>query len=378
MACLTEFDDILKALDDSAMITILNQDGKITYANKMFCDISKYSHDELIGKDPRIIFKSDYPQEFYDKIKSQLKKGQIFRGEIKNHAKDGKLFWTFTTIVPFLGKDGQQAKFIAIRRDITDKIIAEEKLRLALKQNEEQLKELKQNDLLRDQFASMVTHELKTPLVPIKGYCTMLKQDDVLGKLNAEQQDAVNEIEENATRLEILINDILDAHKLDMKKMKFNKENFDVFELLQKILTDLSFVANEKQIEMVANSPINEKMTLCSDRNRIRQVIGNLVKNAIDFVPEKTGRVEIGVNNENNSTVFFVKDNGIGIPVEKQENLFKKFYQIDTSYKRKHAGNGLGLTICKGIVEGLDGKIWLESTEGKGCSFYFSFPRDQR
>ena len=105
MACLTEFDDILKALDDSAMITILNQDGKITYANKMFCDISKYSYDELIGKDPRIIFKSDYPQEFYDKIKSQLKNGQIFRGEIKNRAKDGKPFWTFTTIVPFPEKD---------------------------------------------------------------------------------------------------------------------------------------------------------------------------------------------------------------------------------------------------------------------------------
>ena len=375
---MTEFDDMLKALDNAAMITILNQDGKITYANKMFCDISKYSIDELIGKDPRIIFKSDYPQEFYDKIKSQLKNGQIFRGEIKNRAKDGKPFWTFTTIVPFPEKDGQHAKFIAIRRDITDQVNAEEKLKLTLKQNEEQLKELKHVDLLKDQFVSMVTHELKTPLVPIKGYCTMLKQNDVLGKLNEEQQDAVKEIEENSTRLENLIDDILDAHKLDMKKMNFNKEEFDVSELVQKILTDLSFMANEKQIEIVSNSSINKKITLYSDRNRIRQIIENLVKNALDFVPEKTGRIQIEVNNENSSTVFFVKDNGIGISTQNQKNLFKKFYQIDTSYKRKHGGTGLGLAICKGIVEGLDGKIWMESTEGQGCSFYFSFPRDQR
>ncbi|MCZ6582815.1 MAG: PAS domain-containing sensor histidine kinase [Thaumarchaeota archaeon] len=375
---MTEFDDILKALDDSAMVTILNQDGKITYANKMFCDITKYSNDELIGKDPRIIFKSDHPQEFYDKIWSQLKNGQIFRGEIKNHAKDGTPFWSFTTIVPFLGKDGQPSKFIAIRKEITDRVNAEEKLKQALKQNEEQLEELKQIDLLKDQFASMVTHELKTPLVPIKGYCTMLKQDDVLGKLNAEQKDAVNEIEENSTRLEKLINDILDAHKLDMQKMKFNKENFDVSELVQKILTDLSFMAKEKQVELLANSSINEKITLYSDRSRIRQVIENLVKNAMDFVPEKTGKIEIGVNNEGSSTVFFVKDNGIGISAKNQDSLFKKFYQVDTSYKRKHGGTGLGLAICKGIVEGLDGKIWVNSAEGQGSSFYFSFPREQR
>ena len=160
--------------------------------------------------------------------------------------------------------------------------------------------------------------------------------------------------------------------------MNFNKEEFDVSELVQKILTDLSFMANEKQIELVSNSSINKKITLYSDRNRIRQVIENLVKNALDFVPEKTGRIQIEVNNENSSTVFFVKDNGIGISTQNQKNLFKKFYQIDTSYKRKHGGTGLGLAICKGIVEGLDGKIWLKSTEGQGCSFYFSFPRDQR
>ena len=96
-------------------------------------------------------------------------------------------------------------------------------------------------------------------------------------------------------------------------------------------------------------------------------------KNSADFVPEN-GRIEINAQSKDGKVVFYVKDNGIGIPKEKQDDLFKKFYQIDTSFKRKHGGTGLGLVICKGIMEGLDGNIWLESDDGKGATFYFSLP----
>ena len=116
-----------------------------------------------------------------------------------------------------------------------------------------------------------------------------------------------------------------------------------------------------------------EKLKITSDPDRLNQVFANLIKNAVDFVPEN-GKIEINAARKNGDVIFYVKDNGKGIPKEKQDGLFKKFYQIDTSLKRSHGGTGLGLVICKGITEALGGTIWLESEVGKGATFYFKIP----
>ena len=115
-----------------------------------------------------------------------------------------------------------------------------------------------------------------------------------------------------------------------------------------------------------------------SDRIRLRQVFDNLIRNAIDFVPRDVGRIHIGVIDKNVHVVFYVKDNGIGISQEKQEELFKKFYQVDASYTRSHGGTGLGLVICKSLIEIMGGTIWVESTPGTGTTFYFMLSKDQR
>ena len=227
-------------------------------------------------------------------------------------------------------------------------------------------------DKLKEQFASMVTHELKTPLVPIRGYCKMLKEPDVFGKLNEEQIEAVDEINENAARLERLIGDVLDAQRLDMNRMTFNKSDFDASEIISKVRNDLQFMAKDKNIQIIQSTP-SESIKLNGDKNRIRQVIENLVRNAVDFVPQNTGIIEIALQKRKGMLEFSVKDNGIGIPKDKQKNLFKKFYQVDTTHARQHGGSGLGLAISKGVVEGHNGKIWVESEEGKGSAFYFGF-----
>jgi signal transduction histidine kinase len=110
------------------------------------------------------------------------------------------------------------------------------------------------------------------------------------------------------------------------------------------------------------------------DPERILQVINNLVSNAVKFVSDQNGRIKVSARSENGSVVFVVEDNGIGIPKEKQQNLFKKFYQVDASLRRSTGGTGLGLAICKGIVEAHNGKIWVDSDEGRGTKFYFSIP----
>ena len=235
-----------------------------------------------------------------------------------------------------------------------------------------QAEQLRQTDIAKDEFSAMVTHELKTPLVTIGGYAEMLKDRITLGTLNTDQLDAVKEIYENSKKLERLIGDIFDAQKTELKKMKFNMKNFMVDEFMNEMINIHTLLMAEKKIDFVNST--KEKMSIKSDDDRIAQVFGNLIKNSVDFVPEN-GRIEINAKNNYKDVVFYVKDNGIGIPKEKQIHLFKKFYQIDTSLQRRHGGTGLGLVICKGIVDGLGGKIWLESDEGKGTTFYFSIPK---
>ncbi|NQV40446.1 MAG: HAMP domain-containing protein [Nitrosopumilus sp.] len=240
---------------------------------------------------------------------------------------------------------------------------------------ERQLEELKQTDKQKDEFATMISHELKTPLVPIKGYAEMLKDPDIAGNLTSEQLEYVNEIYDHSERLEALIGDVLDTQKLAMGQMTFNQEKFSVGEFLTKIMRDSTSLMTKKQIQFEVN-PI-EKITINSDKNRLHQVLDNLIRNAVDFVPKNTGKIEIGVTDKDNEITFYVKDNGIGIPKDKQNNLFKKFYQVDTSQTREHGGTGLGLVICKGIVEGLGGKMWVESDgDGTGTTFYFTIPKN--
>jgi len=232
------------------------------------------------------------------------------------------------------------------------------------------LEEIRLIEKMKEEFSSMISHELKTPLTPILGYCEILQEQGDMGKLTQKQLDAIKIVENNANQLKNLVNDLLDAHKIDMKKMNFHETTFSVSKFMIKICENIKPILQEKQIKLINNTA---KFNLYSDEERLQQVINNLIHNAIDFVP-KNGRIEIGADIENGSSKFYVKDNGLGIRKEKQANLFQKFYQIDTSTTRKHGGTGLGLVVCKGIIEGLSGKIWVESDVGKGATFFFTVP----
>lgn len=232
------------------------------------------------------------------------------------------------------------------------------------------------NDLekQKDEFHSMVTHELKTPLTPIIGWGQTLKKPKILGPLNEKQISAIDNILENAKLLERLIGDVLDIQKIELKMMRFDSLDVNVVELMDFIHKSFENAMEPKKIQFVNFT--EGKLYVKSDRNRIEQVFNNLIINAIDFVPQEKGRIEIGAKQYNDSVLFYVKDNGIGIPKDQQKNLFKKFHQIDSSLRRKHGGTGLGLSISKGIVESLGGKIWLESDKGIGATFYFTVTID--
>ncbi len=234
------------------------------------------------------------------------------------------------------------------------------------------VKKLQEIDKQKNEFVSMVSHELKTPLVPIRGYAQMLKNSNLLGQLTPEQLEAVDEIYSSSKRLQQLIDDIMVAQKLEMGKLMFKKEDIDIQELIADQIKEFEPLALEKKIQIINSN--NLEMSLTSDRNRLKQVLANLIKNAMGFVPKENGRIEIGTTNDENGITFYVKDNGVGISDEEQKMVFKKFFQIDTSPTREHDGSGLGLAICRGIIERLGGKIWVESKINQGSTFFFTIP----
>jgi PAS domain S-box-containing protein len=358
-----------EALDKSANVLITDTEGSIVYVNDDFCKVSKFSREELLGQNPRIVTSYYHDKEFFKNMWETILQGEAWTGDIKNKAKDGSYYWSKATISPLLGDDGKPEQFIAILTDITNQKILEEKL-------SEALKNVQESELQKEEFSSMMTHELNTPLVPIKGYCEMLRDMETFGSLNNDQIDFIKKIESNATLLERLISDLLDVQKLDMKKMNFLITEFSMDEFMDELKENNKHLMKNKNIDFTVKCPKN--LILNSDKQRLRQVLDNLIRNSVDFVPSKDGKISVEAKIKEKNIVFAVHDNGPGIPKEKQSNIFKKFYQIDTSATRKHGGTGLGLVICKGIAEGLKGKIWLESEFGKGTSFFIYLPAPEK
>ena len=246
------------------------------------------------------------------------------------------------------------------------------KLKQSLNTMTEQLKRV---DIARDEFASMVTHELKTPLVPIKGYTQMLMEEGTIGELNQEQYFAVNEIMNNSRRLEKLIEDVMMAHRLEMNQVAFHAKSFNVKEFLGKIPLSFKKIAEGKKIK-ISTSKVDSKLTGFADTDRLSEVFTNLIQNSVDFVEPIKGVIEIHAKDNGEHVQFSVKDNGLGIPLDKQAQIFKtKFYQVDTSMERKHGGSGLGLVIVKGIVEQGGGKIWFNSKQNEGTEMIFTIPK---
>jgi len=232
---------------------------------------------------------------------------------------------------------------------------------------------LKEMDTRKTEFMSMVSHELKTPIMPIMGYLQMLKKEDMMGKLNEKQLDALNEITISTQKLQKLIQDVLVAEKIDLGKLSVEKEILDAKILVENSYKAFYPICENKDVKLIMILKTSEMVY--SDVDRISQVFSNLISNALSFVPEKNGVIEIGTIDNSENVTFFVRDNGIGIPEDMQKNIFKKFYQVDTSSKRKKEGSGLGLSICEGIVRNLGGKMWVESKINRGTTIFFDLPK---
>ncbi len=361
-----EIENIKMALDESAIVAITNQKGKITYVNDKFCQISKFSREELIGKDHKIINSGYHPKEFIKNLWQTIASGEIWKGEVKNSAKDGSYYWVDTTIVPFFNDKGKPIQYIAIRADITEKKKVEADLIAAKKIAENSVK-------IKEEFLRNMSHEIRTPMNSIIGFTDLLLET----KLNPDQNEFLGRIKKSSSTLLVLTNDILDSSKLESGKLIFESIDFDLIELIDQVIKMIEDKAKKKGIELSLFIDSKCPRYINGDPTRLNQVLLNLINNSVKFTEE--GEVNMYVkhkieNDDSINIIFKIEDTGIGMSEKAQKIIFERFTQARSDTTRKYGGSGLGLAIVKMIVDQRKGEIHLDSTLGKGTTFTITIP----
>ena len=383
-ASLKEVNDLKAALDEHAIVAMTNPQGKITYVNDKFCTISKYSREELLGQDHRIINSGYHSKQFIGELWTTIAHGNVWHGEIKNCAKDGSYYWVDTTIVPFLNEDGKPRQYVAIRADITERKRAEEEIRslnaglerrvaertIELQSAKEQAESA---DRMKSAFLANMSHELRTPLNGIIGFSEFLI-DGKTGALTAKQTEYVTDIFNSGRHLLQLINDVLDLAKVEAGKIDLHPETFSVGEAIKEVCSAIEPMAQRKRLAIsVKVEPSADEVTL--DKQKLKQVLFNLLSNAVKFTEDGGSVNIIGDLYDETRLRLQVRDSGIGIKPEDLDKLFFEFRQLDSGVARRHQGTGLGLALTKRIVEFQNGTIEVESKPGKGSTFTVILPR---
>ena len=237
-----------------------------------------------------------------------------------------------------------------------------------IKEKEE---EAKKTDIAKDEFLAMITHELKTPLVPIQGYSDILLGEH-LGKLTDKQKERISIIKSSSETLLGIISDLLDAQKLDLGQLRMKKEMKNIKVTIDKAINTLLPEAQKNKIE-ISSDLID--LDIEHDPDRIEQVVTNLIKNSLNAVQPNIGKIEVSMKNLPKEVKINIRDNGVGIPKKHQKELFKKFYQVDATLTRERGGSGLGLAICKGIIDNHLGVISVQSEVNHGTTFSFTIPK---
>ena len=240
-----------------------------------------------------------------------------------------------------------------------------------IKENQSKAKNVEKE---KNEFLAMITHELKTPLVPIRGYADILLKG-FFGQLNENQQQRVEIIKASSESLLELISDLLDAQKLEVGQLKMKTDNYNMRSTVEKAISIMASPAMTDKIEL--SHDIKNDIFATYDEDRIVQVLTNLIKNSINATEPTKGKIEVHVTDSTSEVNVSVKDNGKGISKDSLDKIFHKFYQVDTSSTREKGGSGLGLAICKGIVESHGGKITVQSELGQGTTFTISIPKDK-
>lgn len=353
------------ALDQVAIIATTDRRGIITYANEAFAKISGYPLDELLGQDHRLLNSGLMGKGFFASMWKQISAGQVWRGEICNRTKDGHLYWVDSIIVPTLDRRGRVTQYTAIRIEITDRKLNEERI---LKSNEVALAAAQ----TKAEFLANMSHEIRTPMNGIIGMCNLLL--DSCGE--SQHTEKLKIIQTSSQSLLDIINDILDFSKVESGKLELENEPFSISNAVNDIIKLMNAKASEKGLLLIYEPQPNVPDWIYGDVTRFRQILTNLVSNGLKFTNRGQIRILASAQkqdeNDKYNIQFAVQDTGIGIPKEQMPKLFKSFSQGDTTTTRRFGGTGLGLAISKALCENMGGTMEVHSEVGIGSTFQFN------
>ncbi len=343
---LREVSDYKFAIDQAAIVAFTDEKGIIKSVNDKFVEISGYSREELIGSDHRLLNSGFHSKEFFKNLWRTIGSGKVWKGEIRNKAKDGSFYWVSTTIVPFLNENGKPYQYLAMRSDITER-----------KQTEELLH--RQDKLAAvGQLAAGVAHEIRNPLTSMKGYAEFLQLDEE----DSQRREFLDIILDEINR----VNNIVEEFMVLAKPKTVELEEKNIVPILRNIVSLLEFEARKRRVKLHFNAN-NDIVQIECDENRLKQVFLNFIKNGIEAMPDG-GDLYVSAEVENNNVEISIKDTGVGIPPEKLQKIGEPFYTT------KKEGTGLGLMVSFKIIESHNGKVYIESEQNKGTTFRILLP----
>jgi PAS domain S-box-containing protein len=356
---------VVHATDNLVIVT--DRSGRIEWVNGAFERATEYSLDAVKGRRPGDVLQGpETASETIEIMGSAMREGRSFAAEVLNYSASGRKYWVNIEAHPVFDNAGKVTRFVAIETDVTDRRQTEENLRSAT----ETALSLAQE---KTAFLATMSHEIRTPLNAVLGITELLAGTD----LNAEQQQYVSTARRSGTLLLALVNDILDFSALESGRIEVEKRTFSVSALLADIRSMFATVAANAALTLVVAIDDTVPDFVCSDENRIRQVLVNLVANALKFTHQGGVRIHIAMATGADGTPnlsFAVQDTGIGIDADRQQRVFQPFTQVDASTTREYGGTGLGLSICRLIAQHLCGALELRSSRGDGSTFTFTVP----
>ncbi len=357
------------ALDQHSLVSIADIKGNITYVNELFEKISGYTAAELLGRKHNILNSGNQPKSYWQKMHGTVLAGNVWHDEVKNRAKDGSFYWVDTTIVPNFNTYNEVVGFTSIRTDITQQKANIERLANAKKDAESA------NHAKKDFLANM-SHEIRTPMNGVYASLQLLSRNS----MPFEQRELVNQSLFSCECLLTIINDILDFSKIESGKLDIEKVTFSLRNTAESVLSDIMPLVDKSRVNLTLSSHHELWDFWLGDPVRTKQIMLNIVSNAIKFT--KDGEISIylaPIEDSNYKTGFSIeiKDTGIGMSSQTIENLFHRFSQADTSTTRNYGGTGLGMSITQSLVKLMGGKLFVQSKEGVGSEFTVLLPLEK-